>query len=87
MRKVLMLAALCAVSGALHAQTAPVPTSQKPVKEKKLCRREEATGSIMTTSVCHTKDEWTQIDAANARAVDQFNTLRRTGHSAGGSGN
>lgn len=81
MRRLIVLAVACAIPTALLAQTATPPataaTAEKPAKEKKLCRREEMTGSIMPTRVCHTKDEWVQIDAANQKAADQFSAARR----------
>jgi hypothetical protein len=55
------------------AQTAPSTDSStpKPVKEKKICRREAQTGSILgSPSVCHTKADWAKIDAANAANAD-----------------
>lgn len=56
------------------AQTAPAADSApKPVKEKKICRRETTTGSIIgARSTCHTKSEWAAIDAANARSTDDM---------------
>ncbi|KQN78507.1 hypothetical protein [Sphingomonas sp. Leaf62] len=58
---------------AAATQTVAAPTPPKP--EKKICRREVTTGSIMARPVCHTKTEWTQIDAQNAanagQALDQ----------------
>ena len=42
----------------------------KPPKEKKVCRSEPVTGSIVFRSICHTRDEWASIDADNARRVD-----------------
>ena len=65
MRRLMTLAALCVASTALYAQAAPA--SEKPVKEKKICRQEDVTGSIMMARTCHTKEEWAQIDAANSR--------------------
>lgn len=49
------------------AQTDPStpPTAAKPVKEKKICRKEPVLGSSIPQSTCHTKAEWDQIDAAN----------------------
>jgi len=90
MRRIIGLAIACAAPGALLAQeTVPTPaatSATKAEKEKKVCRSEETTGSMMPTRVCHTKSEWTQIDAANARTADQFNTFRRTGRGMNGSG-
>ena len=54
-------------------RTAPATEAAKP--EKKICRREATTGSIMARPVCRTKAEWTQIDTQNAanagQALDQ----------------
>lgn len=48
-------------------QTAPAPAAAPaPQKEKKICRREAATGSIMAMRKCHTAAEWAQIDASAA---------------------
>jgi hypothetical protein len=84
MRRLIVLAVACAVPGALFAQaatpaTAPAAAAEKPAKEKKMCRREEETGSIMPTRICHTKEEWVQIDDANQKAADQFSNARRNG--------
>jgi hypothetical protein len=38
----------------------------------KVCRREQATGSVIGVRVCRTSAEWTAIDAANARNAEQF---------------
>lgn len=80
MRRLIVLAVACAIPSALAAQTAaaePAASSEKPAKEKKICRREEETGSLMASRICHTKDEWVRIDAANQKAVEQFSTARR----------
>ncbi len=82
MRRLIVLAVACATPATLVAQTATpaapaAATAEKPAKEKKFCRREEMTGSIMPTRICHTKDEWIQIDAANQKAADQFSAARR----------
>jgi len=45
-------------------QAAPAP--EKPKPEKKICRRDAATGSIMTMRTCRTQTEWSQVDAAAA---------------------
>jgi len=66
---------------ALAQTTTDAPA--KPVKEKKVCRRLEQTGSILgSTPVCHTKSEWAQIDAANGRNTEQtMDASRRIGGS------
>ena len=46
--------------------------AEKPEKEKKICRKEAAMGSILQTHVCHTAAEWQQIDQANqAQSVEK----------------
>lgn len=41
--------------------------TEKPAKEKQICRREASTGSMFEKRTCHTKAEWDQIDAQNER--------------------
>lgn len=63
----------------LAADPTPAPTpiaAVPPVKEKKLCRREEVTGSIMPRSTCRTKAEWAAIDAQNAVNNERFRNER-----------
>lgn len=48
-------------------------------KEKKICRRELSTGSILAKSTCHTKAEWDAITAANQSDVDRFAAQRSNG--------
>ncbi|WP_242415461.1 hypothetical protein [Sphingomonas panni] len=51
---------------ALQVPAAPQPAAEKPKPEKKICRRDAATGSIMTMRTCRTAAEWAQVDAAAA---------------------
>ncbi len=55
------------------------PAAPKPPKPKKICRTLDVTGSMIAQSVCHTADEWKQIDEQNQRDVD--NTMSRPGAS------
>jgi hypothetical protein len=78
----LVASALClAVATPVFAEDVPTPATAapaKPVKERKVCRQDTATGSIMPHTTCHTKDEWAQIDAANQSNAQQFgDNLRR----------
>lgn len=52
-------------------------TPTPPVKEKRICRSEVPTGSTLPKHTCHTKSEWAQIDAANARNVESTLGARR----------
>ena len=66
---------LAAVSFAVAAPAVAgdSPDTTKPEKEKKVCRREVVTGSIVPYKMtCHTKSEWASIDAENARGVESM---------------
>ena len=62
-----LIAGLSVAGTAAFAEDAP-----KPPKEKKVCRSEAVTGSIMARSTCHTKAEWAEIDSANAQNARQM---------------
>jgi hypothetical protein len=83
-----MMACVAAISLAApaFAQDAPAAdsTAAKPVKEKKICRREAQTGSILGgSSVCHTKADWAKIDTANARNADDALSRSRSNSNGG----
>ena len=61
-------ASLLALAAPAAVQQSPAPSSTPaPAAEKKFCRREVATGSMMPGKpVCHTKAEWNAIDTANS---------------------
>ncbi|WP_343615376.1 hypothetical protein [Novosphingobium sp.] len=67
-----LIAALALLAGtAVQAQTAPSDAAPaKPVKEKRICRAEEDTSSIVAKRICHTKAEWSAIDGAQENSVD-----------------
>jgi len=88
--KLMALAATVSFAGPAVAQTDATPPAPAaaPVKEKKVCRRLDQTGSILgSRPTCHTKSEWAQIDAANARNADKTmdNSRRLGGNRANGS--
>ncbi len=64
--------AVVSISTAAAAQNETMPP---PAPEKKICRSENVTGSMMAKRVCHTRSEWSAINAANEAATD--NTLRQ----------
>jgi len=66
---------------AFAAQPALAETKET-TKEKKICRTEERTGSIMMHTTCHTEQEWADIDAANRRGAEH--ALGRDGVGLGG---
>ena len=59
----LMMFSLAAPAMAQTSNDAPSKTEVE--KEKKICRREMSTGSMMAKRTCHTKTEWTAIDQQN----------------------
>ncbi len=60
---------------ALSASPAVAQQTQdaKPgtVKEKKICRSDTGTGSIMAKKTCHTKAEWDQLAQAATKNLDR----------------
>ena len=81
MRRSIALSIICLMPGMLLAQVTPPTTaaaaSEPPAKDQKICRREETTGSVISTRVCLTKAEWVAVDAERQRAADQFSASRR----------
>jgi hypothetical protein len=76
--KAFLVVALAITSSVAFAQTsAPsdttaasnAPAAMKPPKP--ICRTEATTGSRFTTRTCHSKEEWTAIDAANAAIIER----------------
>lgn len=48
-----------------------------PRVDKKVCRKEVATGSIMRRRVCHTKAEWDAIENQGKTSLDHQRTMER----------
>lgn len=67
----LLVSAMIAPALAQDRASQPVEAKKaEPASEKKLCRRTQTTGSIIAgKSVCRTKAQWAQIDAANQEAA------------------
>ncbi|MDQ0836966.1 hypothetical protein [Sphingomonas faeni] len=83
--KVLIAATLIMASSAGATQTAapPVPAdatapAAKSKPPKPVCRSEDKTGSMFPTRTCHSKEEWTAIDAANASNVERMSNARKS---------
>lgn len=66
--------AQAAASGELPPDPAPAPIEVKGKGEKKVCRTEVVTGSIMPKRVCRTEAE---IEADNAAAAQALQTMQR----------
>lgn len=67
------------------AQDTPMP-APKPVREKKICRSEIVTGSMMRQSTCHTRAEWSDIDARNQKDAEDSMSNRGSGRPASPNG-
>ncbi len=67
----LSVAAGFATSAVAQAPQPSAPQVAAPVKEKKICRSENSTGSILPKRTCKTQAEWTATDAANRDVVEQ----------------
>jgi predicted secreted protein len=69
-------------AAALSAMIVATPVLAKDKKpqdpNKRICRSEVPTGSMMSKSVCHTRAEWQSIDEQNQAATDQAIRSRRT---------
>lgn len=74
MRHILCFVATLGLASGALAQTAEVPA--KPVKEKKVCKRLDKTGSILGERTCMTKSEWEAFAAANAANADKLSRER-----------
>jgi hypothetical protein len=78
MRRLILLTALSA-----FAVQPAIAGTDKPAKEKKICRSETPTGSIMMRTRCATAQEWADYDAANGRGAEH--ALGRDGVPGGNS--
>jgi hypothetical protein len=75
--------AIVALSCLAFSSAPAIAKDDKPVDpDKKICRRTEATGSIIGGKrQCHTRAEWKTIDDANSEAAQRFSDRRSsTGH-------
>lgn len=62
--------------------TPPAPAATAP-SEKKVCRREDSLGTILSKRVCRTAAEWSAIDTQNARNAERFGANRNNGQGVG----
>lgn len=51
------------------AEEAPQPAATATAKEKRICRREDITGSRFTKKVCMTQSEWDNVRSATREAM------------------
>lgn len=79
MRSFATVALTCLIFSSVPA----IAKDDKPADpDKKICRRTEATGSIIGGKrQCHTRAEWKNIDDANSEAAQRFSDRRSSaGH-------
>ena len=71
--KLLVAVALIMSPVAVNAQKSDHPANgtEKPEKEKKICRSMNETGSIMATRVCNTAAAWRKFDGFTADGAQQ----------------
>jgi hypothetical protein len=76
MRACTLLGTFCLIA----AMAAPAhATESKPQKEKRICRSETGTGTIMMRKICHTAIEWKQIDQQRERTGEDVMERARSG--------
>lgn len=69
----ILFLAVSLLAASPDAIAAPVAaTTPAPVKERKICREEAETGSLIAKRTCHTKAEWEAITKASAHDIDAF---------------
>lgn len=50
----------------------------KPDGDKMICKREVATGSIMSRRICHTRAEWKAIEDQGKADIDRTRAMERS---------
>jgi hypothetical protein len=79
----IVLAATLATFLAAPAFASDGGGDQAATKEKKICRTETVTGSLIAKRrVCMTKAEWDKVEAASRQTVDKF-TAQQTSRPGG----
>ncbi len=66
------------------AQETQGTAAAKPAKEKKICRRDTATGSIMAKKTCRTQAEWDAITEQGRSDLDRVRAQDRSRSAAQG---
>ncbi|TFI57855.1 hypothetical protein E2493_12745 [Sphingomonas parva] len=78
----LALITLLAIAAPAAAEESAAPAKTK--KEKKVCRRDVNTETIIPKSICRTRSEWTQIDAAKQKQAQRDTEAMGNRGSGGG---
>jgi len=81
-RSLLFAAAILTVPMIAHAAEgktdSDAATSDRTSPEKKICRRERATGSIMSRRTCHTRAEWDRLEAQGKSDLERTRAMERS---------
>ena len=56
----------------LMLEAVPAQSKPAPAPDKKICRSQVATGSMMSRKICHTHTEWAAIDGNDTHNRDDF---------------
>jgi hypothetical protein len=83
--RALSLAVLLAVVPAMAIAGGDRHDGDRPVAEKKICRKSQSTGSIMTRRVCHTRAEWDSLSAKGKSDLDRTRSMERSRSMVGAS--
>lgn len=75
MKTVVAVLLLCVPSLAYASDA--VPAAAPVEKEKTICRRQEATGSLFVKRVCRTKAEWASLDLEGQRSAEHMQNQSR----------
>jgi hypothetical protein len=82
----ILFASLVAFAGVVAGDPAPAAQPSASVSvaaDKKICKREIATGSVMPKRTCKTQAEWEAITAASKDSLDKRLNNDRSGGMAG----
>ncbi|MBM0168702.1 hypothetical protein [Altererythrobacter sp. C41] len=78
MIKISLAVLLVAIPAAAFALDSDEPPAAKPDEEKVICKREVATGSIMSRRICLTKAEWKALEEQGKADLDRTRAMERS---------
>jgi hypothetical protein len=64
--------AVPAIAAPAETQTLAQQANAAPAKEKRICRTDTGTGSIMPKRICHTQAEWDSLNADSRKAAEDM---------------
>jgi hypothetical protein len=71
-------------ASAQDASDASQPAAEKPAKEKKICKTDTGTGSIMPKRTCRTKVEWDALTEQSRGNLDRSRNVTNGTSMVGG---